>query len=134
MQAQAKPWHTALLIKFDLTLEHELRDGPLSQKLLMSASILGLPTAALKGLTYQQLQQGLATADYQQAQHAVLLPVVQTLTQAYEQSMAQCQQMQNRSHKHMLQCVRVFLAGQLTVLETARLQLAHLVASCPPVR
>ena len=100
----------------------------------MAASILGLPTAALKGLTYQQLQQGLATAEYQQAQHAVLLPVVQTLTQACEQSLAQCQQMQNRSHEHMLQCVRVFLAGQLTVLEAASLQLAHLTASCQPVR
>ena len=121
MQAHSKPWHRALLTKFGLALEHKIRNGPMPQKLLMTASILGLPTAALKGLTHQQLQQSLTTADYQQAQQAVLLPILQDLP--HEQNLARCNQMQEPAGDYMLHCVKVYLKGQLTVLQTVLLEM-----------
>lgn len=123
MQAHSKPWHRALLTKFDLALEHKIRNGPMPQKLLMTASILGLPTAALKGLTHQQLQQSLTTADYQQAQQAVLLPILQDLIQPYEHNLARCDQMQEPAGDYMLHYVKVYLKGQLIVLQTVLLEM-----------
>ena len=123
MQAQSKPWHRALLTKFGLTLEHRLRNGPMPQKLLMTASVLGLPTAALKGLTQQQLQQSVTTADHQQAQLSVVTPIVQDLIQSCKQNLVKCSHMQAPVSDNMLQCVKVYLEGQLMVLQTVLLEL-----------
>lgn len=107
-------------------MEHQLRNGALPQKLLMAASVLGLPVAALKGLTYRQLQQNMATAEHQQAQYTVLLPSVEQLTQASEQCLALCQQVQGVTDDNMTCCVLVYHEGQLTVLNAVKSQIEAL--------
>ena len=129
MQAGAKPWHLALLSKFGLPLEHQLHRGPLPQKLLMAASLIGLAPTALKGLTKGQLQARLMTASYQEAQASVLVPVVQHLQSQFQHAYEQCQQTQEQNDM-MLPCLILYLQGQLAVLDTVMSQLETLLKGC----
>lgn len=126
VQVQAKPWHVALLTKFELSLEHQMRKGPLPQKLLMVASVLGLPVAKLKGLTRQQLQQSLASTEFQQAQYVMLLPIVQQIKQSVVQDLKQCQQVHQVDDNAMLPHVEVYLKGQLGILHAVTQQIEAL--------